>query len=212
MNHAVEGLRLQKPMKLSTESRILCIQIIGWQSEWSGKSWIWYTTVHQILTNALGMRKICTKIAPKHLSQDQKVIRRERCLDFLESIENDPHFLERVITGDESWVFQYDSETKCWSMEWHASVSLRPAPPKKKQEWGVEDQMIGGLVFSIATEWSSKSLCLKAKWSINTYQEDLENLWKSVMCVWDQTSRTPGCCIMTMHLVTQQFNKLVFGQ
>ena len=36
------------------------------------------TTVHQILTNELGMRKICAKMFPKHLSQDQKDINRER--------------------------------------------------------------------------------------------------------------------------------------
>ncbi|GFU66409.1 uncharacterized protein TNCV_4178551 [Trichonephila clavipes] len=32
------------------------------------------------------------------------VLRRTKCIDFLKSIENDPHFLEHVITGDESWV------------------------------------------------------------------------------------------------------------
>ena len=85
-----------------------------------------HTTVHQILTNELGMRKICAKMVPKNLSQDQKNIRKERCLDFLNSIENDPHFLERVITGDESWVFEYDPETKRQSMEWHTSTSPRP--------------------------------------------------------------------------------------
>lgn len=85
-----------------------------------------HTLVHQILTNELEMRKICSKMVPKNLSQDQKDIRRERCIDFLESIENDPHFLERVVTGDESWVFEYDPETKRQSMEWHTSTSPRP--------------------------------------------------------------------------------------
>lgn len=85
-----------------------------------------HTSVHQILTNELEMRKICAKMVPKNLSQDQKDLRKERSLDFLESIENDPHFLERVITGDESWVFEYDPETKRQSMEWHTSSSPRP--------------------------------------------------------------------------------------
>ncbi|XP_008179957.1 protein GVQW3-like [Acyrthosiphon pisum] len=66
-----------------------------------------HTTVHHILTNDLEMRKICAKMVPKILSQDQKNYRRDRCLDFLEQIENDPSFLERVITGNESWIFEY---------------------------------------------------------------------------------------------------------
>ncbi|GFT58689.1 putative transposase [Trichonephila clavipes] len=45
----------------------------------------------------------------------------------MESIENDPYFLEHLITGDESWMFEYrHSETKRQSMEWHTSTSQRP--------------------------------------------------------------------------------------
>ncbi|VVC26068.1 Armadillo-like helical [Cinara cedri] len=84
-----------------------------------------HTTVHHILTNDLEMRKICAKMVPKILSQDQKDNRRDRCLDFLEQIENDPSFLERVITGDEPWIFEYDPETKRQSQEWHTSTSPR---------------------------------------------------------------------------------------
>jgi len=82
-----------------------------------------HATVHQLLTNDLEMRKICAKMVPKNLSQDQKN-RRDKCFDFLEQIENDLFFLEHVITGEESWIFEYDSETKRQSQEWHTSVSL----------------------------------------------------------------------------------------
>ncbi|KAJ8961498.1 hypothetical protein NQ318_014747 [Aromia moschata] len=68
--------------------------------------------IHTIVYNELGMRKVCAKMVQKNLSQEQKDIRRERCLDFLESIENEPHFMERVINDDETWVFEYDLETK----------------------------------------------------------------------------------------------------
>ena len=52
-----------------------------------------HITVHQILTNELGMRNICSKLVPRNLKQDQKDMRRDSCVDFLESIENDPHFV-----------------------------------------------------------------------------------------------------------------------
>jgi hypothetical protein len=34
--------------------------------------------------------------------------------------------LDRIITGDESWCFQYEPEKKCQSMQWKTSASLRP--------------------------------------------------------------------------------------
>jgi len=89
-----------------------------------------HTTIHQILTNDLEMIKICAKMVPKNLSQDQKDNRRDRCLDVLEHIENDPSFLERVITGDESWIFKYDSETKRQSQK----CILQPHQGQKKQK------------------------------------------------------------------------------
>ena len=84
-----------------------------------------HTTVHQILTNELGMRKICSKLVLRGLKVDQKDMRRDSCIDFLESIENYPHFPECVITGDETWVFEYDLEIKRHSMEWHIPSSPR---------------------------------------------------------------------------------------
>lgn len=108
-----------KVRDLVRSDRRLTVRMIGEQLG------LTHTTVHQILTNDLEMRKICAKMVPKILSQDQKDNRRDRCLDFLEQIENDPSFLERVITGDESWIFEYDPETKRQSQEWHTSASPR---------------------------------------------------------------------------------------
>ena len=34
--------------------------------------------------------------------------------------------MDKVITGDESWVFDYDPETKWQSSEWHTKSSPRP--------------------------------------------------------------------------------------
>jgi len=99
--------------------RRLTVRMIGVQLKLS------HTTIHQILTIDLEMRQICAKMVPKILSQDQKDHRRDRCLDFLEQIENDHSFLERVIIGDESWIFEYDPETKRQSQEWHTSASPR---------------------------------------------------------------------------------------
>ncbi|KAJ8934632.1 hypothetical protein NQ318_001680 [Aromia moschata] len=58
------------------------------------------------------MRKVCAKLVPKVLTDDQKARRVETCQERLDTCEDDPAFLDDVITGDESWVFEYDPETK----------------------------------------------------------------------------------------------------
>ena len=63
---------------------------------------------------------------PKNLSVEQKAKRLEICQDLLGRLEIEPNFLHKVITGDESWVFDYDPETKRQSEEWHTKSSPRP--------------------------------------------------------------------------------------
>jgi len=83
-------------------------------------------TVHEILTFELGMQKICAKLVPKILTSVQKENRRNVCLDLLERIENDNFFFKHVITDDETWISEYDSDTKRQSSEWQPSNPPRP--------------------------------------------------------------------------------------
>jgi len=83
-------------------------------------------TVPQILTQDLDMRKVCAKMVPKNLTTEQKANRRGVCLDLLDRLEREPEFFSRVITGDESWILEYDPETKRRSRQWHTANSRRP--------------------------------------------------------------------------------------
>ena len=69
-------------------------------------------TAHQILTKDLDMSKVCTKVVPKNLMTEQKASQRDVCLDLLDFLEREPEFFSRVIAGDESWILEYDPETK----------------------------------------------------------------------------------------------------
>ncbi|UYV68154.1 hypothetical protein LAZ67_5003213 [Cordylochernes scorpioides] len=65
-----------------------------------------------------GRREIRTKIAqlrPKTASHEM-----------LDSVRDDPNLLQRVITGDEAWVYGYDVETKAQSSQWKLPHELRP--------------------------------------------------------------------------------------
>jgi len=71
-----------------------------------------HTTVHQILTEELAMKKLYTKFVPKNLTIEEKDNRKDACLHLLERIQRDRNFLKNVITGDETWIFEYDPEIK----------------------------------------------------------------------------------------------------
>ncbi|UYV79288.1 hypothetical protein LAZ67_17001917 [Cordylochernes scorpioides] len=49
-----------------------------------------------------------------------------RCQELLDLIQNEPDFLNSVVTGDESWMFEYDPESKRQSCAWHTKSSPRP--------------------------------------------------------------------------------------
>ena len=51
-------------------------------------------TVHEILIFELDMQKICAKLVPKILTNEQKENGRNVCLDLLERIENYKHFFK----------------------------------------------------------------------------------------------------------------------
>ncbi|PNF42337.1 hypothetical protein B7P43_G03673, partial [Cryptotermes secundus] len=79
-----------------------------------------------ILTEDLGMRRVAAKFVPKLLSPEQQQLRLEVAQDMLECANRDPEFLKTVITGDESWVYGYDTETKVQALQWKHPTSTRP--------------------------------------------------------------------------------------
>ena len=60
------------------------------------------TDVHRIITEDLYMRKICAKLVPKNLSDEQKDNRVLVSRELLDRVKSEPNFLQRVITGDET--------------------------------------------------------------------------------------------------------------
>jgi len=46
---------------------------------------------------------------------------------------DDSSFMSRIITGDKSWVFGYDPETKQQSSQWKSPESLRPKKARQSR-------------------------------------------------------------------------------
>jgi hypothetical protein len=83
-------------------------------------------TVSEILTEDLGKKHVVAEFFLQLLLQEQKEFHAEVAWDFLETANKDPDIPKKVITGDESWVF----ETKAHSSQW----KLPESPYLKKAQ------------------------------------------------------------------------------
>jgi len=108
---------IEKVCQIVRENRWLIVRSIAEQVN------IDRETVRKILTEDLDMRKVCAKMVPKELTEEQKQRRVTICQDLSERQDD---ILGHVITGDETCVYQYDPETKWQSVQWKTANSPRP--------------------------------------------------------------------------------------
>lgn len=90
-------------------------------------------SVHHILHDVLGMRRVTARLVPKHLDLLQKEYRKNVSEEMIFEHGNDPTFIKRIITGDETWVYEYDIETSQQSSEWRFENEPKPKKPRKSR-------------------------------------------------------------------------------
>jgi histone-lysine N-methyltransferase SETMAR len=90
--------------------------------------------VCQILKENLNMCRIAAKFVPRLLTKDQKHWHINVCLKLQEKATTDPTFtnISRIITGNKSWIYSYDPETRQQSSQWKS-----PQSPRAKKAWQV---------------------------------------------------------------------------
>jgi len=71
-----------------------------------------YGTVQTSVKSDLNMNRVAAKCVPRLLTPEQKERHVAICQELRQRALDDPSFMSRVITGDESWVCVYDPETK----------------------------------------------------------------------------------------------------
>ena len=94
-----------------------------------------------IITEELGMRKICVKMVPRLLTDEQEW-RVEVCQDILTRLKTDRNLLGRTITGDESWIFGYvhspSNRALSGRVQCHQGQRKRGCPsPKSNWSWSL---------------------------------------------------------------------------
>ena len=84
---------------------------------------------YNMMHERLGFHKVCSRSVPRQLTPQHKSQRMGLSLQHLQRYQDEgDDMLSQIVTGDESWVHQYEPETKRASMQWK-----HPASPAQKK-------------------------------------------------------------------------------
>ena len=85
------------------------------------------SSVLKILRERLGLRKICTRWVPHLLTDEQKQSRVRFALQVIEKYDKcDPCRLEEIVTGDETWIYHFQLDSKAKNKVWVSFEGDRP--------------------------------------------------------------------------------------
>ena len=92
---------------------------------------IGYGTAQDILTNFLGMRRVCARWVPRRLVPEQKTVMVQICTELQQRLSDEgDSFLNKVITCDETGFHFFELESKQQSSMWKHTSS--PSPVKAR--------------------------------------------------------------------------------
>lgn len=136
------------------------------------------TVLHEIVTQHLQFKKVCCRWVPKNLTPEHKTKRLGAALTFLQRYHDDgDEYLDRIVTGDETWISLFTPETKQQSMHWRHSGS----PVRTKFKQTLSPQKVMCTVF-----WDRKGILLidflprRATVNADRYCETLRKLRRAI--------------------------------
>ena len=85
------------------------------------------SSVLKILRERLGLRKICVRWVPHSLTTKQKQSWFRLASQVIEKYDKcDPRHLEEIVTGDETWIYHFQPNSKAKNKVWVSSEGDRP--------------------------------------------------------------------------------------
>lgn len=87
-----------------------------------------FKSVHNILTDILGMKRVAGRLVPKELNFVQKKYRKQVAEDMISQVSADPTFMHRIVTGHHAWIYEFDTRKNQQSSEY----CLENEPKSKK--------------------------------------------------------------------------------
>ena len=84
------------------------------------------SSVSKILRERLGLRNICARWVPHLLTDDQKQSQVRLASQVIEKYDKcDPCRLEEIVTGDETWIYHFQPNSKAKNKVWVSSEGNR---------------------------------------------------------------------------------------
>ena len=85
------------------------------------------SSVLKTLHERLGLRKICARWVPHLLTDEQKQSRVRLASQVIEKYDKcDPRRLEEIVTGDKTWIYHFQPDSKAKNKVWVSSEGDRP--------------------------------------------------------------------------------------
>lgn len=142
--------------------------------------------VHRILHEFLGVRKRTARWVPRQLTEEQKAARVEWCIFMKEKFRNgSARELDNVITGDETWVYQFEPEKKQQSQVWMFPGDQLPVKSRRTRSCG--KQMVLTFFSSgghVSTSVLEGQRTVNSQWYCNV---GLRTLLENVREKWSRT-------------------------
>lgn len=120
-------INIEKVNEMVTENRAIGIREIA------AELGISYGSAEHILVDVLGMKRVAARLVPKELNFLQKQCRMSVAKEMISNADNDPTFMKRIITGDETWVYEFDMPTTQQSSEWREKNEPKPKKPRQSR-------------------------------------------------------------------------------
>ena len=124
------------------------------------------TSIHSILHQHLAVHKVCSRWIPHNLTIDQKQCRVVWCKEMIEKYNSGTSkSVYNIYTGDESWIYCYEPETKQQSTVW--VFQSEPNPTKVVRGRSTSKQMIAcffGINGHVATVSLEQRRSVTSEW------------------------------------------------
>lgn len=148
-----------------------------------------YGSCQEILTKELGMSRIAAKFVPRLLTDEQKQNRKTIAQELFERTESDQDFLKNIITGDETWIYGYDVETKRQSSQWKSANSPRPKKARQVRS-NVKAMLITFFDFRgiVHREWVPQGQTINQHYYLEVMKRLRENVRKKRPDSWKSGS------------------------
>ncbi|CAK9801685.1 Mariner Mos1 transposase [Anthophora quadrimaculata] len=175
---------IEKIKNMIMDNRRLSVREVAHEVEMS------HMSVHNILSEVLGMRRVAARLVPKELNFLQKEHRKAVAEDMISRASSDFTFMKRITTGDETWVYEYDMQTSQQSSEYR--LENEPNPKKPRQSRSKIKVMLTvffdyhGVVYS---EFLPDGQTVNKEYYLSVMRRLRENIRRKRLDLWKNNSR-----------------------